>query len=167
KVVNDLDKMRQQLDAALIEHKAEQQRLTLQIKDKDKQLADALKQADTASVNHKQAQAEATRLQQELLVLQGVVEEREKKIVKMQEEVVAAKNNEQAAKNLAETATARALGLLEQVKEKEAVIAKLLNKDKATNITASVRDANYSNPPPVYVKGQVTSVDGKLVTLSI
>src|SRR5206468_8128769 len=117
KVVNDLEKMRQLLDASLIEAKAEQQRLKLEIKDKQKQVDDALTQANQASVNHKQAQAEATRLQKELLFLQGVVEDREKKILKIQEEIITAKNNEQSAKNLAETASQRALNLLERVKE--------------------------------------------------
>ena len=169
KLVNDLEKLRQQLDANLVEAKAEQQRLKLEIKDKEKQTQDALKQAEEAGANHALAQAEATRLQKELVFLQGVVEQREKTILKIQEEIRTAKNEEQAAKNHAETASQRALNLLEQVKEKEAVIAQLRKRDEGGKIITSVRDANYNNPPSHTVKGQVTAVDstGKLVTLSI
>src|SRR5436190_130376 len=84
---------------------------------------------------------------------EGAVEQREKTILKIQEEIRTAKNEEQAAKNLAETASQRALNLLEQVKEKEAVIAQLRKRDEGGKIITSVRDANYNNPPSHIVKG--------------
>jgi hypothetical protein len=170
KWVTEYEDMKKKLDANLVESKAIQTRLQLEADEKDKLAKEALLQQQKSDLNHKQAQQEATRLQKEFKILQETVQDRDKKIAAMFDEVLAAKNGEQAAKNEAETASARARGLLEQIKEKEAVIARLSRKDEGIGkITASVRDPNYKNPPTVYMKGQITAVDkdGKLVTISV
>lgn len=170
KWLQEYENTKKLLDSALIESKGMQIRLKRDADDQSKEVQDALLMQKKSDLNHKQAQAEATRLQKELLFMQGVVQDREAKILDLQKEIVTAKNNEQAARNIAETATARAVGLLDQVREKEATIAKLTQKNQPSAVSVSVRDPNYSNPPTVKVEGRIIKVhaeDKKLVEISV
>jgi len=159
KWLQEFESMKRQLDTAVIAAKGTEIKLKRDSEDKNQEAIDARTAAAKSDVNHKLAQAEASRLQQELLFLQGVVVEREKTILAMQEDVVKAKNDAQAAKNAAETMSARLVALLEQIREKEGEIARLSKKGPTGGVVQTVRDSNYSNPPPVKVQGVIEEVD--------
>jgi chromosome segregation ATPase len=166
KLVRENEKLKQLLDANLIESKAAQARLKLDVEDKQKQVKEAELQRDKSELNHKQAQMEATRLQKELAFLQTVVQEREQKIVGLLADIATARTAEQAAKNTAETASNRAQSLYAILKEKEAYIRTLVEKSlPGTAAATGPRDHTYRNPPPVYVLGKVEQVDDKDSTL--
>jgi hypothetical protein len=170
KWIKEYEKMKQLLDAKAIEANAVQLRLQAQLEDNTNQRKKAEKQQELSDLNHKQAQLEAERLQQELKFELKVVEEREQTIAKLQSELVKAINETQAAKNAAETLAARNNSLIEKLRELETVNAKLREPKDQAKLTARVTDPNYTNPPPVYVKGtveEVDSVDKKLVTISV
>jgi hypothetical protein len=170
KWVKEYEKMKQLLDAQMVEAKAVQARLQIEMDSNAKQVKDAQDQSNQASKNLLSAQAEAKRLQDENKQLITVIQDREQRIVKLQGELVTSQNDAQAARQDAQNATARSSNLLEQLKEKELTIAKLFKKDQPEKITARVTDANYTNPPAVYVKGTIKEVDAKdkkLVVISI
>jgi len=131
KWLNEIESMKKMFDAALIESKAIQVKLKRDADDKALEAAVATTTSQKADTLAKQAQAETTRLQQELQFLQGVVKDRDDKILAMQSDVVTAKNDAQAAKNNAETANARAVNLLEKVREIESQLQKGAAKGSA------------------------------------
>jgi chromosome segregation ATPase len=162
KWVKEYEKMKQLLDTKMIEAQAVQDRLKAEMEANAKQVKEADDQVKFAAANSAKAQAEAKRLQDEVKQQLVVLQEREKTIIKLQSEIVTAINDAQAAKQDSQNAIARAEGLLAQVREKEVLIAKLLKKDQPDKVaTARVTDPNYTNPPPVYVKGTIKEVDEK------
>jgi hypothetical protein len=160
---NESEKVKQQLDAALIEARAIQERLKAEVKEKETERKNFERSMEEATIALKQTKEEAVRLNSELNFTLSVVEARDKSILKLQDEVVSAKNAEQAAKNERDTAVARALAVLARLTETE--IAWQKEKDKAKAGTGGVMaaykvtDRNFENPPPNYVKGKVQEVD--------
>jgi hypothetical protein len=137
----------------------------------DKTRKTAETQRDKAVNNATEAQAEAKRLQDEVKLQAKVINDREESIGKLQAEMLKYINESQNARNDATTAMRRAQSLMDQNKELLAKIAKIEKEKQPSQVlTARVTDPNYSNPPPVYVKGsikEVDSVDKKLVTISL
>jgi chromosome segregation ATPase len=170
KWVKEYEKMKQLLDVQMVEAKAGQARIQVEMESNAKQVKEAQEQSNQASKNLLIAQAEAKRLQDEVKQQLTVIQDRELRIVKLQSELVTSQNDAQAARQDAQNAIARASNLMEQLKEKELAIAKLLKKDQPEKITTRVSDPNYTNPPAVYVKGTIKEVDEKdkkLVRISL
>jgi hypothetical protein len=169
KLQNESEKLKQQLDAALIEARGNQERLKAEVKEKETQRKTFERSMEEATMALKQTKEEAVRLNSELNFTLSVVEAREKSILKLQEEVVSAKNAEQAAKNERDTAVARAVAVLARLTETEIAWQKEKDKAKAGTgglmPTYKVNDPNFVNPPPNYVKGTVQEVDSVNKTL--
>jgi hypothetical protein len=134
-------------------------------------VAVAMEHQNAAQIAAEKAAEEAKRLQKEMEYIQTVVEDRQKAVVKLQEDLAQARNAEQAAKNDSVTSAARLQSIYEQLKEKDKLIADLTKKNQPSGAPgASPRDASYTNPPPVYVKGRVEQVDDtdkSLVKISV
>jgi hypothetical protein len=170
KWVNEAEKLKQQLDAALTEARAEKQRLILERDEKEKQRKIYELEMGKANMALEQAKKEAVRLQSELNFTLSVVEAREKSIVQLQQEIIGHINAAQAAKNERDTAVARALALFEQLKQKEVVIQDLFKKLQPTTALQQgldTRSPDFKNPPPVFVEGTIESVDKTLVKISL
>jgi hypothetical protein len=171
KAQNESEKVKQQLDAALIEARANQERLKAELKEKETQRKNFERSMEEATMALKQTKEEAVRLNSELNYALSVIENRDKTVLKLQDEIVSAKNAEQAAKNERDTAVARAVAVLARLTETE--IAWQKEKDKAKAGTAGlmpaykVTDPDFENPPPGYVKGQVQAVNKELVQISL
>jgi myosin heavy subunit len=124
------------------------------------QMSVTSEQKNAAVTNAQKAVEENKRLEKEMEFMQNVVNDRQNSIVKLNEELAQARNAEQAAKNDALTAGARMQSLNELLKEKDRLVADLTKKNQpGSGPGVGPRDANYLNPPPVYVKGRVEQVD--------
>lgn len=170
KLLRENEKMKQLLDAKIKESSDQVVQLELDKKKLAEQVTAAHEQQEKEQTTAAKAGLEAKQLQKELEFSQTVVRGREKTITDLQEEIGKARNAEQAAKNEAVTAAARLQSLFEQLKEKERVIADLTKKSQPGGVPANgPKDATYSNPPPVYVKGRIESVsdDKTLVKITI
>jgi len=167
KTFAEVDNLKKQLDAALIEARAQKEALIAQLNEKEAQRKKFEDQMGQITVSLELAKKEATRLQSELKLTLNVIADREKTVLKLSEDIAAAKNAQVAAENERDTAKNRALALLEQLKEKERYIAKLTEKvgPSAAAPAKMVNNPNFRNPPPVFVEGKVMAVDAVNKTL--
>jgi chromosome segregation ATPase len=171
RLARDNDRLKQQLDAVLLESRGEIQRREARADEAEKQRDVYKLQMGQATMALEQAKKEAVRLQSELNYTLTVIEAREKSIIKLQDEILGHIQAAQAAKNERDTAVARAQALLEIVREKEVAIQKLTEKLKNPGGTVvAITDPNrpdFKNPPPVNVKGEVMAVDRNLLKISL
>jgi hypothetical protein len=170
KLLRDNEKMRQLLDSNSKVSTGSVSKLEADIADLTKRLANANELQKQADLRAKMAQSEAQGLQKELELLTSVVATRDAAIVKLQGDIAVANTAAQAAKNDLVTATARNLDLMAQLRTLEKGVAEAKQPKSQPNGTGGVRDASYSNPPPVYVKGrveQVNEADRSLVKITI
>jgi preprotein translocase subunit SecD len=172
KWVKEYEKLKQLLDAQMVEAKAAHARLKVEMEENAKQVKEADLQRTAAAANSAKAQAEAKRLQDEVKQQLTVIQEREKTVAKLQSEIITAMNDTASANQDRMNIAARAETLLTRNRELEAQLAKASKKDQpATAVTGPrVNDPNYTNPPQVYVKGTIKEVDDKdkkLVRISL
>jgi hypothetical protein len=167
KTVDQVENLKKQLDAALIEARGQKEGLIAQLNEKEAQRKKFEDQMGQITVSLELAKKEAARLQSELKLTLNVIADREKTILKVTEDLAAAKNAQVAAENERDTAKNRALALLEQLKEKERYIAKLTEKvgPAAAAPAKMVNNPNFRNPPPVFVEGKLVAVDAVNKTL--
>ena len=162
-------KLREDLDSHLIESKGESEKLGIRLKDLEKAYKDQEARAAKADENALKSDAQAQRLQKEVKLLTELVAKREDEIRKAQDQSAELQRLALSKATEAQTALARARNLLEQLKQRELEIAKL-QQGPAMLKTASIRDPNYSNPPPADVKGKIAKIhseDRSLVELNI
>jgi hypothetical protein len=164
KLIEDNEKLKRLLDGKSLEGNAKFIEVEQESKQSKSQLVAAMAQRDEAVLQATRSADESKRLDKELKFTMGVVQEREKSILKLQDEIAKAINDKQAAENIAQTATARLQSLYEQLKAKETIIAELTKKNQPVTPGSSPggggpKDASYSNPPAVMVKGQIEKVD--------
>ena len=171
KLVRENETMRKLLDNNSKLSMGDKTALDAQIVELNKQLAVADNLQQKADTLAKKAEAEAVRLQKELEHVNGVVGIRDKMIVKLQADIAVAETAAQAAKNDRDTATARAVALEARIREVERrAMADAQQPKSQPGSPSGPKDATYSNPPPVYVKGrveQVNEADKSVVKLTI
>jgi hypothetical protein len=171
KLIGENEKIKKLLENRIVESDAAMTKLKQANEALGEQAKAANQQQEVAQTNAAKAAAEAKRLEKEMEFMQNVLTDRQKTIVKLQDDLAQARNAEQAAKNEAVTATARAQSLYEQLKEKDrAMAAQMKNGQQGTPSSSGPRDATYTNPPPVFVKGRIEEVndaDKSLVKISI
>jgi hypothetical protein len=160
KLIRENEKMKDLLDGKIIEAHSVKVKLEQDLKKLGEQAATAAEQQEVAQRNAVKSAEEAKRLETEIGFVQNVVQDREKMIVKLNDDLAQARTAEQAAKNDAVTAGARLQSLYDQLKEKDIQLAKYAKNGQSGGGTgAGPRDATYTNPPPVYVKGSIDQVD--------
>ncbi len=155
-------------DQAKINHGSQVSKLNSDRDAVAKQRDDFQKTADTATLEAEKLTKEAERLRKEVAHLTSVIAEREKQILIAQNESAKFRIEAQTQKGIADAAVGRAQNLLEQLREKELALAKIMAGPTAG--TLSVRDPNYTNPPPAYIKGTIEKIhatDRNLFTISL
>jgi hypothetical protein len=171
KLLRENEKLSKLLETKIIESNDATKKFAEDKKTHGEQLKAANDLVKVAQLNATKAVEETKRLEKELEFIQNVVQDRQKSIVKLNDDLAQARNAEQAAKNDAVTAGARMQSLNDLLKEKDRLIADQTRKNQPGSAPGiGPRDANYLNPPPVYVKGrveQVDDVDKSLVKLSV
>ncbi|HYV34658.1 MAG TPA: hypothetical protein VE988_03075 [Gemmataceae bacterium] len=170
KLIEDNERMKRLLDGKSLEGNARVAELEQEIKQAKAQLATAMAQREEAVLQASRSLEESKRLDKELKFTDSVVKEREKSVLKLQDEIAKAINDKQAAENIAQTTVNRNQNLMSELRAKDTMIADLMKKNQPANAGGSAvgggpKDANYSNPPPVMVKGQIEKVDGTDKTL--
>ncbi|MCI0463739.1 MAG: hypothetical protein L0Z62_42935 [Gemmataceae bacterium] len=161
-------KVESDFDQARINHGKELSKLNTDLAALKQQYDDARKAAAAAELKSEQLTKEAERLRKEVGHLTRVIGEREQQILIAQAESAKFRIEAQTQKQFADVAKGRMQDLLKQLREKEEALARLTTG--AGQPTASVRDPNYTRPPPAYVKGVIEKIhdaDRKLFQISL
>jgi hypothetical protein len=132
-----------------------------------RQSEDDATRAKNAELQQLRINSENERLQAEIKDLIATLKKREQDYLALQDK---ANKNQQIAlqrEQEAKSANERSLNLLDQLRQKELLIAKLQDKGGGTTTPGySPRSPDYRNPPQVYVKGVVTKVSAKDANLA-
>lgn len=153
-----IDELQKRLEEQEITHKVQIGNIELQ-----RDVAEA--KIEAADVLSKKAQAENVRLKDEVKLLVGTISKREEYIADLQKDNkklrTTAINQELALKSTQD----RNESLLTQVQE----LSKELQRQKVGGTdTSPVKDPNQPNPPKVFVKGKIDTVDTNgLVKISV
>jgi hypothetical protein len=165
------DKLNKLLNAKIVEMNAVKARLDADVGEAQSQEKSGAEKQRTSDMLAKQAQVEVTRLQQEIKFVRELLVKREETINVLQNDVAVARAGEQAAKNDVVTMKNRQENMMERIKEQDRKLADATQqKGQPAAGGAGPKDANYQNPPPVYVKGKIDRVsdaDKTLVTITI
>jgi hypothetical protein len=120
--------------------------------------AEEVQKARTSDVNHKRSTAEAESLREENKRLLTVIESRDQRILAQEKDIANYRNQAVASENAARSSQARNENLVQQIEQLSQKLVKMQTGAGAAG-AASVRDPNYRNPPPAFVKGIITKVD--------
>jgi hypothetical protein len=172
KWVKEANKLKEQLDAALVEARNEKIKLQRDLYEKEEQRKKYEMQMNQANLALEQSKLEALRLQKELNFTLGIIEKREQSILALQEEIKGHIQTAQAAKNERDTAVARAQALFEQLKQAQIVVQELKKKlatPAGTQLAnpSDINNPSFKNPPTVYVQGSIMSVEKDLIKISL
>jgi hypothetical protein len=124
------------------------------------ELIDKAKDAD---LNSQKAIAERDRLTEEVKLLSGTVQNRDKEILALQKDNKQYRTEASAMKDLSESTQRRNVDLLAQIQDLLRKIA--LREAGVGNENKLAKDPNAPNPPSNYVKGKIDRVDPKDRTL--
>jgi hypothetical protein len=125
--------------------------------------------AKAAEFNLLKITSENARLQAEIKDLVATLKKREADYFKLQDTANTDRQTALQREQEAKSANARAMHLLEQLRQKELELVKLTEMGKGGGTTTAAYSPKYQeylNPPPVYVKGVVLKVDTKDVNLA-
>src|SRR5262249_21704268 len=104
----------------------------------------------------------------EVTFLADVIKKREEEILKIQAEAAELRNKYLEKESQEKVAQERLAGLVVRVQEVEKKYADLLIKGAGGGVgptSTMVRDASYQTPPPAFVKGRISKIDGTDRTL--